>query len=180
MYFVAMRTASIATSKQSVAVAAASTASGASAFRPCTACSRSDCSALVGMPVDGPARWESTTTSGSSVAIARPSISVLSAKPGPEVDVTPSAPAYAAPIAAVHPQHQPERPHVAAAVRFPGLEPGRFDRVERKLGDVELEHLVGSERPVVQRVGREPRFGEVALGERAQVDDHGAADPQVP
>ena len=100
MYVVARRTASIATSKQSVAVAAASTASGASAFRPCTACSRSDCSALVGMPVDGPARWESTTTSGSSVAIARPSISVLSAKPGPEVDVTPSAPAYAAPIAA--------------------------------------------------------------------------------
>ena len=37
MYVVAMRTASIATSKQSTAVAAAITASGASAFRPCTA-----------------------------------------------------------------------------------------------------------------------------------------------
>ena len=100
MYFVAMRTASIATSKQSVAVAAASTASGASAFRPWTAWNRSDCSAFVGIPVEGPPRWESTTTSGSSVAMARPSISVLSAMPGPDVDVTPSAPAYAAPIAA--------------------------------------------------------------------------------
>src|SRR2546426_667680 len=95
MYFVARRTASIATSKQSVAVAAASTASGASALRPWTACSRSDCSAFVGMPVEGPARWEFTTTRGSSVAIARPSISVLSAMPGPEVDVTPNIPAYA-------------------------------------------------------------------------------------
>ena len=37
MYVVAMRTASIATSKQSTAVAAAITASGASPFRPCTA-----------------------------------------------------------------------------------------------------------------------------------------------
>src|SRR5205814_5387959 len=72
MYFVAMRTASIATSKQSLAVAAAITASGASALRPCTAWNKSDCSALVGMPVEGPARWESTTTIGSSVAIARP------------------------------------------------------------------------------------------------------------
>ena len=87
----------MATSKQSVAVAAASTASGASALRPCTAWNRSDCSALVGIPVEGPARCEFTTTSGSSVAIARPSISVLSAMPGPEVEVTPSAPAYAAP-----------------------------------------------------------------------------------
>src|SRR2546430_4330022 len=75
MYVVAMRTASIATSKQSTAVAAAITARGASAFRPCTAWNRSDCSALVGMPVDGPARCELITTIGSSVAIASPSIS---------------------------------------------------------------------------------------------------------
>ena len=52
------------------------------------------------MPVDGPARWLSTSTIGSSVAMARPSISVLRAIPGPELDVTPRAPAYAAPIAA--------------------------------------------------------------------------------
>ena len=44
------------------------------------------------MPVEGPARCESMTTSGSSVAIARPSISVFSAMPGPELEVTPSAP----------------------------------------------------------------------------------------
>jgi len=83
-----------------VAVAAASTARGASALRPWTAWNRSDCSGFVGIPVEGPARWEFTTTSGSSVAMARPSISVLSAMPGPDDDVTPSAPAYAAPIAA--------------------------------------------------------------------------------
>ena len=52
------------------------------------------------MPVDGPARCESMTMSGSSVAIARPSISVFNAMPGPELDVTPSAPAYEAPSAA--------------------------------------------------------------------------------
>src|SRR2546430_11429001 len=85
MYFVARRTASIATSKQSVAVAAANTASGASAFRPWTACSRSDCSAFVGMPAEGPARWELTTTSGSSVAIARPSISIATELPLVEI-----------------------------------------------------------------------------------------------
>ena len=100
MYLVASRTASIATSKQSPALAAASTISGASALRPSTAWNRSDCSVFVGMPVEGPARCESITTSGSSVAIARPSISVLSAMPGPELDVTPSEPAYDAPMAA--------------------------------------------------------------------------------
>jgi hypothetical protein len=93
MYFVAMRTASIAMSKQSAVDAGASTARGASALRPRTAWNRSDCSAFVGMPVEGPARCESITMSGSSVAIASPSISVLSAIPGPELDVTPSAPA---------------------------------------------------------------------------------------
>src|SRR6266702_6404916 len=91
MYLVARRTASIATSKQSVAVAAAITAGGASALRPWTAWNRSDCSVLVGMPVDGPARCESITMSGSAVAIARPSISVVSAMPGPELDVAEGA-----------------------------------------------------------------------------------------
>ena len=39
---------------------------GASPLRPNIACSRSDCSVLVGSPVDGPPRWTSTTISGSS------------------------------------------------------------------------------------------------------------------
>src|ERR1041384_585031 len=99
MYLVASRTASIATGKQSVGVAAATTGRGESALRPSTAWNRSDCSVFVGMPVEGPARCESITTSGNSVAMASPRPSVLSATPGPDDDVTPSAPAYEAPIA---------------------------------------------------------------------------------
>ena len=93
MYLVANRTASSPIVKHSPAVLGAITASGESAFRPNTAWNRSDCSVLVGMPVDGPARWLSTSTIGSSVAMARPSISVLRAIPGPELEVTPRAPA---------------------------------------------------------------------------------------
>ena len=62
--------------------------------------SRSPCSILVGMPVDGPARWTSTTTSGSSTMTARPIASLLSAMPGPDEAVRASAPPYEAPIAA--------------------------------------------------------------------------------
>ena len=51
------------------------------------------------MPVEGPARWELITTSGNSTITARPSASVLSAIPGPELDVTPRVPAYDAPTA---------------------------------------------------------------------------------
>ncbi len=51
------------------------------------------------MPVEGPARWALTMTSGSSVATARPSASVLSATPAPELEVTPKAPANEAPMA---------------------------------------------------------------------------------
>ncbi len=55
-------------------------------------CSRSACSFFVGMPVDGPARWTSMTTSGSSTMTARPIASVLSAMPGPDEAVIASAP----------------------------------------------------------------------------------------
>src|SRR5438034_10834730 len=58
MYFVARRTASTPIGKQSPAVRGAITASGESALRPSTAWNRSDCSVLVGMPVEGPARWQ--------------------------------------------------------------------------------------------------------------------------
>ena len=50
--------------------------------------------------VDGPPRWMSMMTSGSSVMTARPMASVLSAMPGPQVSVTARAPPKAAPIAA--------------------------------------------------------------------------------
>ena len=54
---------------------------------------------MVGIPVDGPARWTSITTIGSSSIIARPIVSALRSMPGPLVAVTPSAPPNAAPSA---------------------------------------------------------------------------------
>src|SRR5450759_1059896 len=49
---------------------------------------RSPCSDLVGMPVDGPPRITSTTTTGISAEVARPSSSIISESPGPEVAVS--------------------------------------------------------------------------------------------
>ena len=103
-YLVAIRTASSAMSKQSEGVDGASTTTGDSPFRPYSAISRSACSVLVGMPVDGPARWTSMTISGSSRETARPMVSALRAMPGPEVLVTPSAPPNDAPSAAPTPE----------------------------------------------------------------------------
>ena len=52
------------------------------------------------MPVDGPARWTSTITSGSSSATARPIVSIFSTTPGPLDVQTASAPPKLAPSAA--------------------------------------------------------------------------------
>ena len=52
------------------------------------------------MPVEGPARCELTMIIGSSVEMARPMASVLSAMPGPDDEVTPSEPPNDAPMAA--------------------------------------------------------------------------------
>ena len=98
-YSIARRAASNAASKQSPGVAGASTGSGDSPWRPCSACSRSDCSVFVGMPVEGPARCTSTTTSGSSSIAARPIVSAFRSIPGPLVAVTPRWPPKAAPSA---------------------------------------------------------------------------------
>ncbi len=102
-YLVAIRTASSAVSKQSDGVEGASTGTGDSPFLPNRAMSRSACSVLVGMPVDGPARWMSQMISGSSTETASPIVSILSVMPGPEVVLTPSAPPNAAPRAAPTP-----------------------------------------------------------------------------
>ena len=50
--------------------------------------SRSPCSGFVGMPVDGPARWMSQITSGSSSCIASPIVSCFRTMPGPADVVT--------------------------------------------------------------------------------------------
>ncbi len=99
----AIRAASSAASKQSPGERGATIGTGASPLRPNIACSRSACSVLVGRPVEGPPRWTSTTTSGSSVITARPMVSDFSAMPGPEVVVTPSAPPKRRPRAAPMP-----------------------------------------------------------------------------
>ena len=100
---IAIRVASSAASKQSPGDCGATIGTGDSPLRPNIACSRSACSVLVGSPVDGPPRWTSMTTSGSSVITARPIVSDFSAMPGPDVVVTPSAPANEAPSAAPMP-----------------------------------------------------------------------------
>ena len=53
-YVSAIRHASSVASKQSPGVAAATTGTGDSEFRPNITFSRSPCSGLVGIPVDGP------------------------------------------------------------------------------------------------------------------------------
>ena len=99
MYWTAIRQASMDSSKASLGLLMATTGMGASPLRPKTLLRRSDCSTFVGIPVEGPARWTSTMTSGSSVEIARPMASPLRAIPGPEVPVMPRVPAKEAPIA---------------------------------------------------------------------------------
>src|SRR5438445_6278468 len=94
MYLTAMRTASNAIRKQSAGVAAARIGTGDSPWRPYIAIRRSACSVLVGMPVEGPARWMSVTTIGSSTASARPTVSALRFMPGPLVVVMAIAPQH--------------------------------------------------------------------------------------
>ena len=96
----AIRAASIAALKQSAGLAGATMGTGDSPLRPNMAGSRSVCSVLVGIPVDGPARWMSQTIRGSSTDTARPTVSALSSMPGPDVLVTLSEPPNEAPRAA--------------------------------------------------------------------------------
>ena len=99
-YLSAIRAASSAASKHPPGVDAATTGTGDSAFRPNRTMSRSACSGLVGIPVDGPARWMSRIRSGSSSVTASPTVSAFSTTPGPLDVQTPSAPPKLAPSAA--------------------------------------------------------------------------------
>ncbi len=98
-----MRAASMATSKQCDGVMGATMGTGASPWRLYMAWSRSDCSVLVGRPVEGPPRWMLMTRSGSSRLTAMPTDSDLRSAPGPLVVVTPREPPKAAPMAAPTP-----------------------------------------------------------------------------
>ncbi len=73
----------MAASKQSAGERGATIGTGASPLRPNIAMSRSDCSVLVGSPVEGPPRCTSTMTSGSSRETASPMVSDFRATPGP-------------------------------------------------------------------------------------------------
>src|ERR687895_1881000 len=99
MYLIAMRAASIAAQKHDAGEYEATIGKGASPWRPYIACSRSDCSVVVGSPVDGPPRWMSMTRSGSSSERARPNVSDFRSSPGPDVVVTARCPEKAAPTA---------------------------------------------------------------------------------
>ena len=92
-----MLKASTVTPNVSETLVGASTGRTASPCAEKTAWKRSDCSLLVGMPVDGPPRCTLTTTSGNSAIVARPSISVFSDMPGPLVAVSAFLPAKDAP-----------------------------------------------------------------------------------
>ena len=61
---------------------------------------RSDCSGLVGKPVDGPPLCTFTITIGNSADKAKDMVSLLSASPGPLVPVTASLPVKEAPTVA--------------------------------------------------------------------------------
>src|SRR3989338_3862720 len=74
----------------------AMTMRGDSPWAPKAARFRSPCSVLVGMPVEGPARWMSATTTGTSAMPASPSSSVISDNPGPAVAVITFLPAQLA------------------------------------------------------------------------------------
>jgi len=74
-------------------LAGASTTRGESPWLPKRAMFRSDCSTLVGKPVDGPPRWTSTITSGTSAMTAQPSASLFREIPGPLEPVTATRPA---------------------------------------------------------------------------------------
>ncbi len=76
---------------------AASTMRGASPALPWIAYMRSACSVLVGMPVPGPLRMTSTTTTGISDIDAMPMSSLMRHSPGPDVAVIARTPAYDAP-----------------------------------------------------------------------------------
>ena len=83
---------------------AAMTGMGLSPLRPKRAWSKSVCSDLVGRPVEGPPRCTSNTTRGNSVMTARFMASDFKQTPGPDVDVTASAPAKEAPMAVEQPE----------------------------------------------------------------------------
>ena len=99
-YLIAIRAASSAASKHWPGVEAATTGTGDSELRPNMTISRSACSGFVGIPVEGPARWTSRITSGSSSVTASPIVSGFRTTPGPAEVETPSEPPKLAPSAA--------------------------------------------------------------------------------
>ena len=167
-YVVAIRAASRAVSKQSDGERGATIGTGASPFRPNIACSRSACSVLVGMPVEGPPRCTSMMISGSSRDTPRPIVSAFSASPGPDVEVTASAPPYEAPSAAPTARDLVfclEGPHAEALVLGQLVQDvrGRRDRVgpqeQRQPAALRRRH---------QAVGQCEVAGDVAVAPRGQ------------
>jgi hypothetical protein len=82
-------------------------------------------------------------------------------------------------LAAEHPHHQAERPHVLGAQGLLGAELERGDGLEGELGDVDLQQAVGAEAVVVERAAVVAGLLQVAGREGAGVDHQHAADLEV-
>ncbi len=76
---------------------------------------------------------------------------------------------------AEHPRDQAEGEHVLRALGLLARQPQLLDRSYGDRGHRDAVDPVPVQRPVRERIGREPRLVEVALGERVLVDDDGAA-----
>ncbi len=73
------------------------------------------------------------------------------------------------PVAAEEPEHQTEGPHVLGPPRVLGAEAELGDRVQRELGDVEIQQSVGIGAAVLERVRVVAGLLQVPLGEGAGV-----------
>ncbi len=82
-------------------------------------------------------------------------------------------------VAAVHPEHQAQRPHVPAAERFLARDAGVGHRQLGQPGNVERQQLVRRQAGVLKRVGRIAGLLQVARGERRAVHQEQAAQLEV-
>jgi len=82
-------------------------------------------------------------------------------------------------LAPVHPEDQAQRPHVPAAQRLARADPALLHGLGGESRDVELEDVVGVERPVREGVRRVTGLAEIALAEGRGVHQNETARLEV-
>ncbi len=87
--------------------------------------------------------------------------------------------AVTAAVAIEHPVDEAERPHVLAAQPVVLGDGERLHRLERQPGDIDLDGAIAGERTIGERIGRVTGLAQVALVERAGIDDDDAAVLQL-